>query len=98
MNGFGATLIQNDSSLYLYNDEEENRILQEAVIRILQIIVSIPELKLILKFTMPMMVWLEDFHYYSYHLYDYNDGVIDFLLLMHRINQQKINPSLAYVA
>lgn len=55
-----------------------------------------PCLRLFLKLSMPWFVWLEDLYYYSYHHYDYNDGVTIFLTEMYFINEEKINPVLAY--
>ena len=60
-------------------------------------IVSIPCLKLALKLSMPFFVWLEDYYYYSYHLYDYNKEIKQFLIDLHLINEYKINPVLGFV-
>jgi hypothetical protein len=56
----------------------------------------VPCIRWFLKFSMPWMVWLEDLYYYSYHRYDYNQGVKIFLMEMYFINEEKINPVLAY--
>lgn len=56
----------------------------------------IPCLRLFLKLFMPWLVWLEDLYYYSYHRYDYNEGVTIFLVEMYFINEEKVSPVLVY--
>ena len=47
---------------------------------------------------MPMLNWLEDFYPYSHHLHEYNEGVKAFLLILHGINEEKVNPTLGFIA
>lgn len=68
------------------------------MVKALGSIASIPALKATVKSTFSMFVWLEDFYFYSYHLYDYNDGIKHWLITIHEINQQKINPTLGFMA
>ena len=61
-------------------------------------IASIPTLRVMIKASMPLLVWLEDFYPYTHHLPPYNDGIKLFLLTLHEINQERINPSLGFIA
>ena len=51
-----------------------------------------------IKASMPLLVWLEDFYPYTHHLHPYNDGIKLFLLTLHEISQERINPSLGFIA
>ena len=101
--GFGVSGKVGDSSVYLYTvdstqndydleDEESNKtIIKKLPIKMLREvcrrIVMMPCMRLFLKFSMPWFVWLEDFYYYSYHHYEYNEGVTVFLVEMYFINE-----------
>ena len=67
------------------------------IFTILGFIVSIPCLRLMIKISMPILIWLEDIYYYSYHLYEYDEVVQIFLIDFFIINSEKINPTLGHI-
>ena len=49
------------------------------------------------KVSMPILVWLEDIYYYSYHLYEYDEVVKNFLIDFFLMSSEKINPTLLHI-
>ena len=82
---FGISVVENQSSVYLYqiSDTKTGDSLDQKLIAIVGTIASIPTLRVMIKASMPLLVWLEDFYPYTHHLYPYNDGIKLFLLTLH---------------
>ena len=82
---FGASTVENQQSLYLYHisDSKTGDYLDIKLVTITGTIASIPTLRIMIKASMPLLVWLEDFYPYTHHLHTYNDGVKLFLLTLH---------------
>lgn len=68
------------------------------MVKALGSIASVPALKVTMKSTFSLFVLMEDFYFYSYHLYTYNEGIREWLITMHEITSQKINPTLGFMA
>ena len=72
----GASVKEGSSVIHLYriDDKKAEKNAETGtkdLIRILGLIVSIPCLRFMIKVSMPILVWLEDIYYYSYHLYGF---------------------------
>ena len=82
---FGVSVVENQSSVYLYRivDSKTGDSLDQKLLTIVGTIASIPTLRIMIKASMPLLVWLEDFYPYTHHLYPYNDGIKLFLLTLH---------------
>ena len=82
---FGISAVENQSSVYLYqiSNTKTGDSLDQKLIAIVGTIASIPTLRVMIKASMPLLVWLEDFYPYTHHLYPYNDGIKLFLLTLH---------------
>ena len=82
---FGVSVVENQSSVYLYHiaDSKTGDSLDIKLVTIVGTIASIPTLRIMIKASMPLLVWLEDFYPYTHHLYPYNDGIKLFLLTLH---------------
>ena len=96
---FGVSAVKGQSSIYLYRiaDTKTGHFLDQELVRIVGTIASIPTLRVTIKAFMPLLGWLEDFYPYTHHLYSYNEGVEMFLLTLHEINKEKVNPTLGFI-
>ena len=97
---FGVSGVENQPSVYLYriSDSKTGDHLDIKLVTAAGTIASIPALRIMIKASMPLLVWLEDFYPYTHHLHPYNDGIKLFLLTLHEISQERINPSLGFIA